>query len=116
MISETIGNRLFIGGEWVEPKSTATIEVISPFTEKLIASVPRASREDVDSAVAAARTAFDTGPWPRFTLEERIAAILRLRSEIEKRTEAFAETITAEMGSPISYSRIGQARTPLTMI
>ncbi|WP_210339643.1 aldehyde dehydrogenase [Ensifer sp. ENS07] len=116
MISETIGSKLFIGGEWVEPKSTATIEVISPLTEKPIASVARASREDVDRAVSAARQAFDTGPWPRFALEERIAAILRLRAEIEKRTEAFAEVITGEMGSPISYSRIGQARTPLSML
>ena len=47
------------------PSSTATIEVISPLTEEVIATVPEASNDDVDRAVAAARAAFDSGPWPR---------------------------------------------------
>ena len=58
-------DKLYIDGEWVEPSSTATIEVISPLTEEVIATVPEASNEDVDRAVAAARRAFDSGPWPQ---------------------------------------------------
>ncbi len=53
-------DKLYIDGEWVEPSSTATIEVISPLTEEVIATVPEASNEDVDRAVAAARTARST--------------------------------------------------------
>ena len=61
-------NRLFIGGDWVAPSSDEEIEVISPSTEEVVARVPSASRADVDAAVAAARQAFDSGPWPQTTL------------------------------------------------
>ncbi|HEX3979787.1 MAG TPA: aldehyde dehydrogenase family protein, partial [Acidimicrobiales bacterium] len=56
-------DRLFIGGEWVAPSGTGTIEVINPTTEEVVASVPDATTADIDKAVAAARTAFDNGPW-----------------------------------------------------
>ena len=64
-------DKLFIGGEWVDPDGKGTIEVISPHTEEVIGSVPDASTADLDRAVAAARAAFDDGPWPRMTPEER---------------------------------------------
>ena len=66
-------DKLFIGGDWVAPESGERIEVTSPFTEQVLAAVPSASPADVDRAVAAARRAFDNGPWPRMTVEERIA-------------------------------------------
>ena len=68
-------DRLFIGGDWVAPEGTDTIAVISPSTEEVIARVPDGTEADIDKAVAAARTAFDHGPWPRMTPAER-AAIL----------------------------------------
>src|SRR2546426_12179222 len=64
--------QLFIGGELTGPLGKDVIEVISPHTEEVIGRVPHASREDVDRAVAVARRAFDEGPWPRMTLDERI--------------------------------------------
>jgi aldehyde dehydrogenase (NAD+) len=70
--------KLFVGGEWVTPASQDTIEVISPVTEEVIATVPAASEGDVDAAVAAAREAFDHGPWPRLSPAERAHALRRI--------------------------------------
>ena len=108
--------KFFIGGTWVAPRSSERIEVISPFTEKPIATVPRASKEDIDVAVAAARRAFDAGPWPKMTPEERIEAVLRLKAALERRREELSQIITDEMGSPISASRAQQARIPVLML
>jgi len=57
-----VHENLFVGGEWVKPSSDRTIEVISPHTEEVIATVPEALEADVDRAVAAARASFDDGP------------------------------------------------------
>ena len=67
--------RLFIGGEWVEPASSRTIDVISPHSEELVGRVPEGTESDIDRAVAAARDAFDNGEWPRLSPEERMAAV-----------------------------------------
>ena len=67
--------KLFIDGTWAKPATTATIEVISPHTEEVIAKVPEARDADVDRAVAAARAAFDHGPWPRMPPAERADAM-----------------------------------------
>ena len=58
-------SKLFIGGSWVPPSSAAVIDVISPHSEEVVGRVPEAKEADVDRAVAAARDAFDKGPWPR---------------------------------------------------
>ena len=68
---------LYIGGEWVAPDGSEVIEVISPATEEVIGQVPHASTGDADRAVAAARKAFDDGPWPHMTPVERAEAIGR---------------------------------------
>ena len=64
-------DRFFIGGEWVAPSSDAMIDVIDSGTEELYFRVAEAQAEDMARAVAAARTAFDDGPWPRLTHAER---------------------------------------------
>ena len=76
-------DRLFIGGEWVSPAGTGKIEVINPTTEEVVGTVPDATTADIDKAVAAARTAFDQGPWPKMAPAER-AAILTKVSEALK--------------------------------
>jgi len=68
-------DRLFIGGQWVQPSSDATIKVVDSGTEELF-SVVEAQAADLSRAVEAAREAFDSGPWPRLTHAER-AGILR---------------------------------------
>ena len=101
-------DHLFIGGEWVKPAGDRLLEVISPATEEPVGSVPEAEAADVDAAVAAARSAFDQGPWPRLEAGERAAALDRLSAAINGRAEEFAQTITTEVGSPIGFSRMGQ--------
>lgn len=57
-------DKLFIGGKWTAPATDQVIEVHSPATGEYVGKVPLATKADVDAAVAAARTAFDSGPWP----------------------------------------------------
>jgi aldehyde dehydrogenase (NAD+) len=102
-----IKDTLYIGGEWVAPAGTATIEVVSPATEEVIARTPEASEGDVDRAVEAARAALD-GPFPRLSPEERAEYIAKLSQGIQARSQELADTITAEMGSPASWSLMGQ--------
>jgi acyl-CoA reductase-like NAD-dependent aldehyde dehydrogenase len=107
---------LFIGGDWSAPRTSAVIEVVSPHTEAVIARVAAAGADDVDDAVAAARTAFDHGDWPRLQPSERIAAVKRLAERYDERRSDMAEIITAEMGAPISFARRAQVALPWTMI
>ena len=101
-------DKLYIGGEWVAPATTATIDVVSPHSEEIIARVPEAREADIDRAVAAARGAFDEGPWPRLPAAERSDAMGRLLAALQERSAEMATTITAEMGAPISFSNLGQ--------
>lgn len=111
-----IRDGFYIGGAWVAAQGRGRIEVVSPFTERVITTVPAGTREDVDAAVAEARTAFDTGPWPRMTLIERLAHVARLQDIMTRRQEDVAQAITAEMGCPITQSRNIQATVPLRML
>ena len=103
-----VKDSLFVGGGWVAPASTSVIEVISPATEQAIGSVPDGTAADMDHAVAAARDAFDRGPWPRMTAAERADIMAALSAGLQGRYEEIAHTITSENGSPISWSAIGQ--------
>jgi acyl-CoA reductase-like NAD-dependent aldehyde dehydrogenase len=102
-------DELFIGGRWQTPSTTQRLSVISPHTEEPIGETPRAAPEDVDRAVTAARKAFDDGPWPRLSVGERLEKIEKLAALYTAETDEMADLITAEMGSPRSFSRLGQA-------
>jgi acyl-CoA reductase-like NAD-dependent aldehyde dehydrogenase len=91
------------------PLGTDVIEVISPHTEQVVGRVPHACPADVDRAVAAARRAFDEGPWPRMTLAERIEVVGRIKDAIALRHEEIARTISAQNGSPYAWSVLAQA-------
>lgn len=101
-------DRFYIGGKWVEPAGSGTLDVISPYTEEVFARVPEATPADMDRAVAAAREAFDHGPWPHTPPAERAAMITAVSQEIQARSQEFADAITAEMGSPSSWCLVGQ--------
>jgi acyl-CoA reductase-like NAD-dependent aldehyde dehydrogenase len=83
--------------------------VISPHTEEVIGRVPHAAEADVDRAVAAARRAFDEGPWPRMELAERIEVVGRIKDAVAVRHEEIARVISAQNGSPYSWSVLAQA-------
>ncbi len=112
VLDDTHHDRLFIGGEWRSPAGSERIEVISPATEETIASVAAGSEDDIDAAVRAARSALESGPWPEYTVGERIELLRHLSGEFERRKEEIARLITLEMGCPISLSRPMQAAAP----
>jgi aldehyde dehydrogenase (NAD+) len=98
-------DKVYIGGSWRKPATDDVIEVISPITEELIATIPAASPADVDAAVAAARRAFDDGPWPRMTPAERAGYLRRVRDEVRARCPEMEVTFTEEIGAPAAVSQ-----------
>lgn len=103
-----VRDRLFIGGDWVSSSATSSIDVISPATEEPIGRVPDATPADIDAAVAAARRAFDEGPWPHLTPVERAEALTRLSAALQARAQDLADLISSENGSPKQWSIMGQ--------
>ncbi|MGW6642204.1 aldehyde dehydrogenase [Streptomyces iakyrus] len=85
-----------------EAGAGAVFPVVSPRDGRVVADVADGGPAEVDAAVAAARRAFDTGPWPRLAPAERGRALLRLAGLLEERREELALTVTLEMGKPIS--------------
>tara|TARA_B100000945_G_scaffold113828_2_gene90231 strand:- start:4275 stop:5693 length:1419 start_codon:yes stop_codon:yes gene_type:complete len=102
--------KLYIDGKWVTPSSTTSIEVTNPTNEQIIGKVPAGGTSDVDLAVSAAKKAFPI--WSKSSIEERISILNSLSTEIKERTEELAQTITAEVGTPIEYSRMAMVGTP----
>lgn len=101
--------QLFIGGQWTDPLGTDVIEVVSPHTEQVVGRVPHACEADVDRAVAVARQAFDEGPWPRTTLDERIEVITRIKDAFAVRYEEIARSVSSQNGTPYTSSVMVQA-------
>jgi betaine-aldehyde dehydrogenase len=93
-------DQLLIGGEWVAPASDRRFEVRSPATLEVVGSVPEAVEADVDAAVAAARRAFDHGPWPTTSPADRAKVIARFSELLTERLDDFKTVLTNEMGAP----------------
>jgi acyl-CoA reductase-like NAD-dependent aldehyde dehydrogenase len=96
---------LFIGGEWVKPRTSRSLSVISPVTEEVIMTFAEAAEEDMDRAVAAAREAFDRGPWPRLSAQERGQYLIKVAARLRERLPDLAHTWTAQVGAPISLTQ-----------
>src|SRR6266511_1466661 len=100
---ELIGH--VIGGQEGPASDGDTFETIDPWTRRPWARVARGTRQDVDRAVAAARLAFDQGPWPRMGYERRGRLLHRLGELIEAHVDELARADTTDMGKPISVMR-----------
>jgi aldehyde dehydrogenase (NAD+) len=98
----------FIGGKWVEPTGSDTLDVISPATEEVIGRVPVSTNADIDRAVAAAREAFDLGPWPRMAPGDRADIMASISGSITAQMNEFASLISNENGAPYNFSIMGQ--------
>ena len=96
---------MLIGGEWVESSSGDVMERYTPIDGSLVGVYPRAGREDVDTAVSAARAAFDGGPWPAMSGPQRGGLLMKVAEKLRERQEEMAVRITREMGRPIRESR-----------
>ena len=103
-----INDKLFIGGVWTEPSDPDLLDIASPHDRSVIGRAAQAQPADIDRAVAAARAAFDEGPWPQAAPAERIAVIRRLAALREQHAEEIAALITAENGSALWFTRAGQ--------
>ena len=99
--------KLFIGGEWSGSSGDEGIAVISPATEDHLGRVAGATAADMDRAVAAARHAFDHGPWPRMSGPERATYLRRIATEMDKRAEDFARAWSLQVGMPYAHAIAG---------
>jgi 1-pyrroline dehydrogenase len=93
----------WIGGEWVDASGGETMEVLNPATGETIAEVPRASAEDVDRAVQAAKKALPE--WVETTPGERAEALLKLAAAIDEHADELAELESRNVGKPLSYAK-----------
>jgi betaine-aldehyde dehydrogenase len=97
----------FINGDFVDRAvSGREMELISPSTESVSFRVPEAGDEDLDAAIAAARRAFDEGPWPRMSTKERAEVLTAACDALESRIEAAAQIQADEMGGPVALGRM----------
>jgi len=97
-------DKLYINGEWRPSHGDEWMVAINPATEEEVGRVPAAVEQDIDDAVAAAREAFDKGPWPRMSLKERADIILKAMEYLRAMSDDMAYTITQEMGCTIAQS------------
>ncbi|MEZ5735589.1 MAG: aldehyde dehydrogenase [Novosphingobium sp.] len=100
-------DRFLIGGEWVEPSTDRKIAHVNPATEDVQVEVAEAMETDIDRAVAAARHAFDHGPWPRMTPRERASYLHKLAVLVEQRSEMLGHAWTREMGVVFDTAKHG---------
>ena len=107
-------DRFFIGGQWVQPSSDATIKVIDSGTEELFFSVAEAQAADISRAVEAARQAFDAGPWPRLTHTERAGYLRAIGAELSRRSDDIGQIWPRESGVLHAIARFGGAGAQVT--
>ena len=105
-----VRDKLFIGGEWVKPSGTGTIEVVNPTTEEAVGRIPEGTPEDADLAVRAARAGFDA--WSRTSPYERAGYCEAIGAALAQRGDEIAALITSELGMPLPLSRMIQAGLP----
>ena len=99
--------KFYINGEWVDPSTTQTLDVINPATELPIGKIAMGGEEDVNRAVAAAAAAFET--YSQTSREERIALLEAIIAKYSERMGDVAATISQEMGAPLGLANAAQA-------
>lgn len=99
--AEIRGYKNYINGLWVDSSTGETFPVCNPATEDVIANVAAASSSDVDSAVTAARAAFDSGPWPQTTAQDRGRILFKLAAKVRENAAMLAEMESRNAGKPI---------------
>ena len=107
---EIVRDRLYIGGDWVEPSGSGTIEVVDSTTEAVIGRIPEGTPEDVDRAVKAAREGFEV--WRQVPVEQRVDECVAISAALAERGDEIAALIAAEVGMPLKLARQIQAGLP----
>jgi acyl-CoA reductase-like NAD-dependent aldehyde dehydrogenase len=97
--------QMYVDGRWVDALSGRRFDTVDPATERVITTVPHAGPEDVERAVAAARRAFEDGPWPALTPAERQKMIWRIAEGISARADQFAELESIDNGKSVAVAK-----------
>ncbi len=105
---------LYIGGEWVKPAGSGTLEVVHSATEEVMGRIPEGVPEDVDRAVTAARQAFEA--WSITAPEERAEFLSALASGLRARQDELASTIAQEVGMPKKMALMIQTGLPIMVV
>ncbi len=107
---------MLIDGEWCAAASGASTTLLDPATGRVIGAVPAGAAADVDAAVAAARRAFESGPWRTMKPNERSRLLWRLADLVESNLEHIAELETMNNGMPLGAAKIGHVAPSIDMI
>lgn len=105
---QTVAHSCFVDGRWQEGRGGAQAVVVNPATEEVLAQVPFASVEQVREAIAAARRAFDDGPWRSFTPRERGRVLHDYADVLERNADELTDILVDEVGSPVPFARLAQ--------
>lgn len=98
-------HQLLINGQWIDSASGDTFETADPATGKVIGYIQRGNGKDIDAAVEAARSAFDTGSWPAMTPMERSQLLWRIADVLEANIDELAELETLDQGKALYVGR-----------
>ncbi|SEJ52838.1 aldehyde dehydrogenase (NAD+) [Deinococcus reticulitermitis] len=105
-----VRDRFYIGGAWVEPLGTNTLDVVNSATEEVMGRIPAGTPADAEAAIRAARTAFDA--WSRTDREERAALLDRISQGLSRRQAELAVLVAQEVGTPFFPSNLIQVGLP----
>ncbi|WP_026530735.1 5-carboxymethyl-2-hydroxymuconate semialdehyde dehydrogenase [Haematomicrobium sanguinis] len=99
----------YINGEWVDSADGSTFDVLEPVGNEVYLTAAAGKKADIDRAVAAAKDAFESGPWPRMLPRERARVLNKIADLVEAQDKRLAELETFDTGLPIKQA-LGQAR------
>jgi len=105
-------DRLFLNGTWQPSSGNQKLSVISPVTEEEILTFPDGTPADMDKAVASARAAFDHGPWPRMSPQERGDMLLKVSAILTRRFPEIVSAWTTQVGAPIALTQYASKQVP----
>jgi len=103
-------DKLYINGQWTAPRGSKSIDVINASTEELMGRVPEGTEADVDAAVAAARTAFES--WSATSAAERAAYLSEIQAGLKAHMDEIGRLIAGEVGMPLKLASLIQAGSP----
>src|SRR3954452_14322264 len=109
-VEPIVRDSFYIGGEWVTADGRETVDVIDATTEEVVGRVSLGTSEDVDRAVAAARSGFEE--WSKSSVEQRVDALRTITAGLQDRAEEIAALVAREVGMPLALSRMIQAGLP----
>jgi aldehyde dehydrogenase (NAD+) len=115
-VSHTLNRFFLIDGQLVQSRSGNDVPILNPATEQVIGMAPLASASEVDAAIAAARRAFDQGPWSRMPMTDRITILQTFYRALTDRMEAIKSLLTIEAGSVKWLTDMIQYDVPLELI